>query len=211
MLRLFSFLYPHIFRYKEWHAALVVKVKELKDENGRLQDQIERLEKSLKLIVEPFKSDELIVAKVITDKQGNHVVITVTEEFEGFLDFINVTAYDVSPQGRQSVAWLHAKKYRGYLNITDFQSIRENVGIGSAVLKTLIQFVDYRNKISKETEVNIIFKNPFMYENIYGDLSSVDNGHFDKLIPFYKKHGFEISMDRLNKEGKIRRPVKINY
>lgn len=211
MLRLFKFLYPYIFRYQEWHAALVVKVNELKDENNRLKHQVSSLEKSLKLIIEPFQSDELVVAKVMTDKTGKQVVLTVTEEFEGFLDFINITAYDVAPEGKQQVACLHAKKYRGHLHITDFKSSREDVGIGSAMLQTLIQFVDYRNKIAKATEVNIRFKNPFMCEHIDGDLSTVDNGHFDKLIPFYKKHGFEITMDSLSKEGKIRRPVKVNY
>lgn len=59
-----------------------------------------------------------------------------------------------------------------------------NNGYGSILLSTLIQ-------IAKAKEVN----------SITGWISKVDSDHLDRLVHFYKKHDFKVSLEEKNKDS----------
>ena len=59
-----------------------------------------------------------------------------------------------------------------------------NHGYGSILLSTLIQ-------IAKTKDVN----------TITGWISNVDSSHLDRLVHFYKKHDFKVSLEEKNKDS----------
>lgn len=153
----------------------------LLDEHSNLQKRCDQLQKALKLLTGPFRSDDLVVAKIVKGKTENNLVITIKEDMRGSYKFIDMDVFEMQGTERNKVAWMHVQKFRGSLKITDIRSMRENVGISSILLNTLFQFIDYRNQRSKEAEVNAKFNNPFMFSTIYGDLSWIDRENMDLL------------------------------
>lgn len=73
------------------------------------------------------------------------------------------------------------------INIGDIQMVRNCRGFGSIAMKMLIDY-------AKEINVN----------RITGELSLVDEDHFDRLEYFYKKHGFKVMFNKNKTEGSIK-------
>lgn len=74
-----------------------------------------------------------------------------------------------------------------------------------------MRFLDDRNKLTKQIQVNVMFKNPVLVERICGELSSVDWNQIDKLKHFYSKFCFDVSVNNEKKEGSIKKQMKVDY
>jgi hypothetical protein len=74
-----------------------------------------------------------------------------------------------------------------YFILEDIIAVNEGVGNGSILLKYLI-------REARKAGASYIS----------GSLSNFDKDEFYKLIPFYKKHGFSVTMNEDGQSGKIR-------
>lgn len=103
--------------------------------------------------------------------------------------------------GYGGVVWLCAKRYGGasactsklmyysdkkMILIGDIESRIENKGYGSLMMQAII-------KLARILKVVIIT----------GNLSTVDDDHFDKLKHFYEKYGFNVDFDKMKIELRL--------
>ena len=88
-------------------------------------------------------------------------------------DFINVEIYDPLNKERRRIAWLHARKHKGFVKVTDFKVMNENRGIGSLTMDELFKYIDYRNMIARIAQVAVRFDNPVFLEEIHGELKGL--------------------------------------
>lgn len=77
---------------------------------------------------------------------------------------------------------------RPYMHVEDLSMIDNNIGNGSICMKYFVL---------ESLKVNA--------KEMRGILSLVDMGHFDRSTHFYKKHGFEVTMDSDNRSGRIKK------
>lgn len=81
-----------------------------------------------------------------------------------------------------------------YLLLGDIVSDVENAGYGSILVRNI-------TKIAMRLEV----------EEIRGELSGVDAGHFNKLEYFYRKHGYKVSFNKSRSKGGIVKQVSSRH
>ena len=74
-----------------------------------------------------------------------------------------------------------------YIKIDDILVVNNDVGNGSILMPYFIKYC-------KTTDARYIC----------GQLSSVDEGHFDRLKHFYKKHGFNVKLTPERSSGFIK-------
>lgn len=72
------------------------------------------------------------------------------------------------------------------LEITDVQSISNSIGNGTIMMKYFIKEAKRKN-----------------VKSIYGLLSEVDKNNFFRSVPYYKKFGFEVKLNKSGTSGKI--------
>ncbi|MFT8347332.1 hypothetical protein [Clostridium saccharoperbutylacetonicum] len=73
------------------------------------------------------------------------------------------------------------------IKIADIQTPEKSIGNGSILMKYLFEYVNQNTTIKR----------------IIGTISEVDQGHFDRLEHFYKKHGFKVTFHTNDKGERI--------
>jgi hypothetical protein len=96
--------------------------------------------------------------------------------------YIMVELYDNKP-GKSTIS---ATAENDTLVINDINMRRNNAGYGSIAMEALLDYAKEQN-----------------YHKITGWLSSVDQGHFDRLEHFYKKFGFDVIFNSDKTEGNV--------
>jgi hypothetical protein len=212
--RISKFLYPSIFKYESLFYQQREKRIEAENKNLQLIEKIEQMTRQLSLMKELSQSDDLVVLKSI-DEDDNILFLSVTEEFTGMYDFINVEIHDPSKalhtqyKEHKRTGWLYAQKHRGFVKVTDFRVVNENRGIGSLMMDELCKYIDHVNMIARIAQLAVKFDNPVFVEEIRGDLKYPDWDHIDKLEYFYSNLGFEVLINHDRKEGSIRKKTVI--
>jgi len=116
-----------------------------------------------------------------TKNQCEELVVVLAYRWEGFI--ILKLKNKANAQNR---AELFADTDENGLHINDIHTSASNTGNGSILMCCLL-------KIAVQEDI----------KRVYGELSSVDNDHFDRLEHFYSKFGFRIRFNEDRTEGQI--------
>jgi hypothetical protein len=83
-----------------------------------------------------------------------------------------------------------------YIIIYDIQMIDNCIGNGSIAMKYFLNIV---KKLNSEYDTQIKY--------IFGELSHVDKGHFDRLEHYYNKFGYKVTFNEERTRGKVRKDL----
>lgn len=210
LFSLFKRLYPSVFRYEEMFYAQRDARLQLEKENKGLKSALAEQKQKISLLKSLSKDNSLTTVKMIEDKGGKELFLTITETFGGLYNrCIDVCVYNAAIEWKCRIGYLTTTKYDDHIFIEDFKVMDEDLGIGSMMINELVRFVDKRNAIAKTIKVATMFDQPFFYESIHGKLSYVDWNHIEKLRHFYSKLGFEVVTSDSDQKGSIKKEIDI--
>lgn len=206
LYRLFKRLYPSVFRYEEMFYEQRDARLALKKENEEVKKALQEETRKICLLKKLSNDNNLVTVKMIEDKGGKELLLTITETFGVLYNgFIDINVFDTAVEWKYRIGHLTATKYDDHLFIEDFKVMTEDLGIGSMMMNELIRYVEKRNVIAKIAQVAIRFDNPVFYRAIQGKLVHEDWDHVGKLKHFYSKLGFEVTTNDTERKGFIKK------
>ncbi|QFT88459.1 hypothetical protein FIU87_07375 [Bacillus sp. THAF10] len=152
--------------------------EELKEELDQLEFQMFRMKENMKEIAKKWQ-----VIGIDQTKEENWVVVYTNDDPHTCKIMLNdcESAY----RGHWDFSIQATYKDNGTLFIGDIKG-PENKGYGSICM-------DYLKEVAKDQNVH----------TITGDIAKRDWDHLERLVHFYKKHDFDVELDKETKSGEI--------
>lgn len=164
-------------KFKRWLLSTFFKneLSEIQNETDRKnQDDIEIVHQILS------EKNRVIVGEA-DNKKGEHVFVVQTRYGKSIYFNLYSNKYKaIDNHPRIMATYTYGYGNNSYVNIVDILVVDNNIGNGSILMPYFIEYCRNNTDAKK----------------IKGSLSSVDSGHFNRSIHFYKKHGYEVKLNK---------------
>lgn len=172
-------------QYEEYKAEFDEFLVELKNENRKLNCKLDLELKRFQRIKYLINNNSVQANKIILEETTKGVeILTVITKRNRFIDILIYDIGEVKYDEKETLK-LYAKDMDSAINIQDILGGCSK-GHGECAVNHLIE---YSKEINKK--------------RITGWLSPVDFDHKDRLFAFYRKLGFDISIDEDGNSGSI--------
>jgi hypothetical protein len=184
-------LCPELLRYKEDYNHLQKLRWKCEDELRLQKLQYSSVEKLLNLFNTLQREKYIEVINFVQCKNGEFHILAIVDwiRYKEDSKFLDIKLYNSNDGiNAHPACWMKIKKYpeSNKMEVQDITGGYKNIGLGSIAMNALIQYAN-NNNIKK----------------IFGEISLVDWDHIGRLKHFYSKFDFEITLDEMNKQGKI--------
>ncbi|AIM35302.1 hypothetical protein KO02_00425 [Sphingobacterium sp. ML3W] len=161
----------------KYDKELLEQTRQLKSrlhgENEQLKEDVIEFNRRLDRIKYIITQNKDKTCEISLTEKGEIVVITYDRN--NVFDYIKIFGENSNHPYYDCQVALHT--FGNDLKIVDFSSYRPGFGYG----KTLLNFTFNKAKRSK-------------FKRVYGDLSYMDKGGFNRLVPFYESFGFTCTL-----------------
>ncbi|HDR7256130.1 TPA: hypothetical protein QCW96_005550 [Bacillus pacificus] len=178
--------------FKNKLARYNYKNQKLVEDLNEIRIQYEELQEQHSVIKRMFKILQCEIIGVETNKDGEELYIfkRVTESnFDIYLVGNSYQSINTLPRILSTINIDYETRSKE-LKIDEIQMIHNSIGNGEIAM-------NYFLKESKKLEIKLI----------NGDLSKQDDKNFARLIPYYEKFKFKVSLNSSRDEGKIRKEL----
>lgn len=186
-------------RFKYWLINVFGK-KEITEIQDKFTQQVKRIEfdsrrknEEIEIVHRIFSEKDHCIVGEADNKNGEHVFIVQWVSNNNICFKLYSSRYKAI-NGHPRIMATYRKPYDGdpYIHIDDILVEDNNAGNGSILMPYFIKYC------KQYTDAKYIS----------GSLSSVDIDHFDRSEHFYRKHGFNVEMNKDKSSGRIRLQIE---